>query len=185
MNTAHLSSIINSDLNQPALLVVKDAVMSVLPVAIIIKLHSSCQAFWVFRWHQNPATPWNTGAMRSFCLPHMHRQITIMQTLLNLCRVGYTRLNKKNIKNSWIRHIVLHCCFLAKHHPDLLKSGPVFQMLVLPTQPRGGSVMFSFSKSSWMDWATTATASLMCADSFLPLMSWRPISPVCVGIKII
>lgn len=32
-----------------------------------------------------------------------------------------------------------------------LKSGPVFQMLVLPTQPLGGSVMFSFSKSSWMD----------------------------------
>lgn len=32
-----------------------------------------------------------------------------------------------------------------------LKSGPVFQMLVLPTHPLGGSVMFSFSKSSWMD----------------------------------
>lgn len=58
-----------------------------------------------------------------------------------------------------------------------LKRGPVFQMLVFPTHPRGGSVMFSFSKSSWMDWATTATASLMWADSFFPLMSWRPISP--------
>lgn len=32
-----------------------------------------------------------------------------------------------------------------------LKRGPVFQMLVLPTHPLGGSVMFSFSKSSWMD----------------------------------
>lgn len=59
-----------------------------------------------------------------------------------------------------------------------LKRGPVFQMLVLPTHPLGGSVMFSFSKSSWMDWATTATASLMWADSFFPLMSWRPIRPV-------
>lgn len=58
-----------------------------------------------------------------------------------------------------------------------LKSGPVFQMLVLPTQPLGGSVMFSFSKSSWIDWATTATASLMWADSFFPLMSWSPIRP--------
>jgi len=59
-----------------------------------------------------------------------------------------------------------------------LNSGPVFQMLVFPTQPLGGSVMFSFSNSSWMDWATTATASLMCADSFFPLISWRPIRPV-------
>lgn len=50
-------------------------------------------------------------------------------------------------------------------------------MLVLPTHPLGGSVMFSFSKSSWMDWATTATASLMWADSFFPLMSWSPIKP--------
>lgn len=32
-----------------------------------------------------------------------------------------------------------------------LKRGPVFQMLVLPTHPLGGSVIFSFSKSSWMD----------------------------------
>lgn len=62
-------------------------------------------------------------------------------------------------------------------HSHRLKSGPVFQMLVLPTQPLGGSVIFSFSKSSWMDWATTATASLMWADSFFPLMSWRPIRP--------
>lgn len=59
----------------------------------------------------------------------------------------------------------------------LLKSGPVFQMLVLPTQPRGGSVMFSFSRSSCTAWATTPTASLMWADSFLPLMSCSPMMP--------
>lgn len=59
-----------------------------------------------------------------------------------------------------------------------LKSGPVLQMLVFPTQPRGGSVMFSFSNSSCRDCATTATASAMCADSFLPLISWRPSRPV-------
>lgn len=59
----------------------------------------------------------------------------------------------------------------------LLKSGPVFQMLVLPTQPRGGSVMFSFSSSSCTACATTPTASLMCADSFLPLMSCSPMMP--------
>lgn len=59
----------------------------------------------------------------------------------------------------------------------LLKRGPVFQMLVLPTQPRGGSVIFSFSNKSCTAWATTATASLMWADSFLPLMSCRPITP--------
>lgn len=28
-----------------------------------------------------------------------------------------------------------------------------------------------------MDWATTATASLIWADSFFPLMSWRPMRP--------
>lgn len=50
-------------------------------------------------------------------------------------------------------------------------------MLVLPTQPRGGSVIFSFSNKSCTAWATTATASLMWADSFLPLMSCRPITP--------
>lgn len=50
-------------------------------------------------------------------------------------------------------------------------------MLVLPTQPRGGSVMFSFSSSSWTACATTPTASLMCADSFLPLMSCSPMIP--------
>lgn len=50
-------------------------------------------------------------------------------------------------------------------------------MLVLPTQPRGGSVMFSFSSSSCTAWATTPTASLMCADSFLPLMSCSPMMP--------
>lgn len=59
----------------------------------------------------------------------------------------------------------------------LLKSGPVFQMLVLPTQPRGGSVMFSFSRSSCTACATTPTASLMWADSFLPLMSCSPMMP--------
>lgn len=72
------------------------------------------------------------------------------------------------------------CLFSHSHSylwPYRLKSGPVLQMFVLPTQPRGGSVMFSFSKSSWMDCATTATASLICADSFLPLMSWRPSKP--------
>lgn len=50
-------------------------------------------------------------------------------------------------------------------------------MLVLPTQPRGGSVMFSFSSSSCTACATTPTASLMCADSFLPLMSCSPMMP--------
>lgn len=50
-------------------------------------------------------------------------------------------------------------------------------MLVLPTQPRGGSVMFSFSNKSCTAWATTATASLMWADSFFPLMSCKPITP--------
>ena len=60
---------------------------------------------------------------------------------------------------------------------DRLNSGPVLQMLVLPTQPRGGSVMFSFSNSSWRDWATTATASVMWADSFFPLISWSPSRP--------
>lgn len=59
----------------------------------------------------------------------------------------------------------------------LLNRGPVFQMLVLPTQPRGGSVMFSFSSSSCTACATTPTASLMCADSFLPLMSCSPMMP--------
>lgn len=59
----------------------------------------------------------------------------------------------------------------------LLKRGPVFQMLVLPTQPRGGSVMFSFSNRSCTAWATTATASLMWADSFFPLMSCKPMTP--------
>lgn len=50
-------------------------------------------------------------------------------------------------------------------------------MLVLPTQPRGGSVIFSFSNKSCTAWATTATASLMWADSFFPLMSCKPITP--------
>lgn len=81
---AHLSSIINADLNQPALLVVKDAVMSVLPVSIIIKLHSSCQAFWVFGWHQNPA--WDTREKRKAFLSH-RQMIKFMQTQSNLCRV--------------------------------------------------------------------------------------------------
>lgn len=51
-------------------------------------------------------------------------------------------------------------------------------MLVLPTQPLGGSVMFSFSNKSCTAWATTATASLMWADSFFPLMSCKPMTPV-------
>lgn len=66
---------------------------------------------------------------------------------------------------------------LAASGTDRLKSGPVLQILVFPTQPRGGSVMFSFSNSSCRDWATTATASAMWADSFLPLISWRPSRP--------
>lgn len=65
----------------------------------------------------------------------------------------------------------------ARGPAHLLKSGPVFQMLVLPTQPRGGSVMFSFSRSSCTACATTPTASLMWADSFLPLMSCSPMMP--------
>lgn len=89
-----------------------------------------------------------------------------------------SRTSRKIITNQKIELNRSAACMIFIR-TDLLKSGPVFQMLVLPTQPLGGSVMFSFSKSSWIDRATTATASLMCADSFLPLMSWRPISPVC------
>lgn len=37
--------------------------------------------------------------------------------------------------------------------------------------------MFSFSSSSWTACATTPTASLMWADSFLPLMSCSPMMP--------
>jgi len=38
-------------------------------------------------------------------------------------------------------------------------------------------VIFSFSNRSCTAWATTATASLMWADSFFPLMSCKPITP--------
>lgn len=86
---------------------------------------------------------------------------------------------RKNKNKSYKIKLNRSAAWMIFSSTNLLKSGPVFQMLVFPTQPLGGSVMFSFSKSSWMDWATTATASLICADSFLPLMSWRPISPMC------
>lgn len=91
-----------------------------------------------------------------------------------------------SVRWCWASTGTFVCVFVAlppswspgwRAHGHLLKSGPVFQMLVLPTQPRGGSVMFSFSSSSCTACATTPTASLMCADSFLPLMSCNPMMP--------
>lgn len=53
--SAHLRPVVNANLDESTLLVVEDAVVGVLPVAVIVELHASREAFWVFGGHQNPA----------------------------------------------------------------------------------------------------------------------------------
>ena len=43
-----LCSVVDADLNKSSLLVVEDTVMSKLPVSVVVELHASCEAFWVF-----------------------------------------------------------------------------------------------------------------------------------------
>lgn len=46
--SAHLRAVVNANLDESTLLVVEDAVVGVLPVAVVVELHASREAFWVF-----------------------------------------------------------------------------------------------------------------------------------------
>lgn len=43
----YLRAVIDAHLDQPGLLVVKDAVVGEPPVSIIVKLHAACEAIWI------------------------------------------------------------------------------------------------------------------------------------------
>lgn len=45
----YLCSIVYANLNESTLLVVEYAVVGILPVAVVVELHASCQALWVLR----------------------------------------------------------------------------------------------------------------------------------------
>lgn len=47
--SGYLCSIVYANLNESTLLVVEYTVVGILPVAIVIELHPSCEALWVFR----------------------------------------------------------------------------------------------------------------------------------------
>lgn len=70
--SVYLCSVVYANLNESTLLVVEYTVVGVLPVTVVVELHASREAFWVFRGHQHP--------VKCKC----KRKITLMQTFVNI-----------------------------------------------------------------------------------------------------